>query len=549
MRRGRRLWSLGLALVCTTAAWLVPAGTSQAATTPVISIESPGDGATVQGRTMTVHGRYAETSDLKLVVDAQQTVPVTTDADNGTWSATVDISDKDGTLGLAAYGKNNQTLYTQWSSFLSVDVHNPAAAKPGVRIVSPRMSDKLHGTTLRSVIEVDSRKGVRSVQVRANGGSWQSASRVPGSPNRYAALLDVRSLTPGFAGLEARATDLSGRVGTSTSTYVSLGGATPAPRQTYDQDRAMWVWEQNSYPAVFDTAARDRLGRMMDDTTTFPGSDPVRTLYLGVDDYQGKDMLREARPQVASFIRWARGRGYHVQAVVAAGTVPPYLGVLPQYQDHAVREFQKVLDYNLSAPADARFDGVNVDIEPYILPQWKEPGSGNIPVVWLDLLEKLVHLRDASGQPLLFGPAIPSWFDSSTVCCTAVTWHGKTAPLSDHVQDLSDYVSLMDYVDHADGPGGIIARAAHEVAYARQIGKPESVVIGVETKDLTGGGDPQTVTFWEEGRTYMEAELAKVYAAYAPDEQYFAGIAMHHYQSLLVLPSVQGGGGVTYPQE
>ncbi|MGW3495996.1 hypothetical protein [Streptomyces sp. NPDC001020] len=548
MRRSRQLWCLGLALLCSAVAWLAPTGTGYAATTPVITIDSPGDGSTVDGRTLTVRGHFAETRDLKLIVDAQQSVAVTTDADSGTWSATVDVGDKDGRLGLAVYGKNIQTLYTQWSNFISVDVNNPAAATPQVRITSPGMSDKVSGTTLRTSLAVTSKNKVSSVEVRTNGGTWQQARRIPGTPNGYAARLDVRSLTPGFAGIEARATDRLGHVGTSTSTYVSLGGAKPAPPRTYDQDRAMWVWEQSSYQAVFDTAARDRLGRMMDDTTTFPGSDPVRTIYLGVDRYQGKDMLRDSRPQVASFVRWARGRGYHVQAVIAGGTTPPYLGTLPQYQHYAIREFTKVLDYNLAAPSDARFDGVNVDIEPYILTQWKEPAN-NIPVVWLDLLEKLVQLRDASGQPLLFGPAIPSWFDSSTPCCTSVTWHGKTAPLSDHVQDLSDYVALMDYVDHADGTGGIIARAAHEVAYARQIRKPKSVVIGVETKDLTGTGDPQSVTFWQEGRTYMEAELDKVYAAYAPDETYFAGIAMHHYQNLLIFPSVQGGGGITYPQD
>ena len=546
MRRSRRPWALALSVLCAGTAWLAPAGSAHAAETPMISIDSPADHATVDGHTLTVSGRYAETGDLKLVVDAQRTVPVTTDAAAGTWTATVDVGDQDGTVGLAVYGKNLQTLYSKWSNLVSVDVHNPAAAKPAVRIVSPDMSDRLTGATVPVVVEATPGSGLRGVEVRANGRAWRTAHPVPGSPNRYLARLDLRALSPGFAGLEARATDRRGHVGTSTTTYVSLGGAKPAARRTYDQNRAMWVWEQNSYPVVFDTAARDRLGRMMDDTTTFPGSDPVRTLYLGVAASQGKDMLRDSRPQVASFVRWARGRGYHVQAVVAGGTTPPNLGALPPYQHYAISEFEKVLDYNLAVPADARFDGVNVDIEPYSLAPWSD-ASSNLQVVYLDLLEQLVRLRDASGEPLLFGPAIPSWFDTSTPCCTAVTWHGRTAPLSDHVQDLSDYVSLMDYVDHADN-GGIIARAAHEVAYARQIDKPESVVIGVETKDLTGGGDPPSVTFWEEGRTYMEAELAKVYAAYAPDETYFAGIAMHHYGNLLIFPSVQGGGGVTYPQ-
>lgn len=252
-------------------------------------------------------------------------------------------------------------------------------------------------------------------------------------------------------------------------------------------------------------------------------------------------MLRDSRHQVASFVRWARGRGYHVQAVIAGGTNPPYLGVLPQYQHLAIGEFTKVLDYNRAVPDNARFDGVNVDIEPYLLPEWKEPGT-TLPTIWLDLLAKFVHLRDVSGQRLLVGPAIPFWFDSSD-CCTAITWHGKTAPLSDHAQDLTDYVALMDYTETA---AGIISRAEHEIAYAAAIGKPRSVVIGVESKDLSGTSDPETVTFYEEGRTYMEAELDKVYSALGGTPA-FAGIAMHHYGGLLLLPSVWGEGGVYYP--
>lgn len=486
---------------------------------PAITIEAPADSA----GSVTVRGRYEQVSGIQLVVDAQRVVPVAMDAANGTWSATFDLRDLDGTVGLAAYGKNLQTLYNQWSAFVSVNVHNPRAAKPQVAITSPALGSAVEGSRFETTIAVSSRRPVRRVEARVNGGAWRTASRVA---DGYRVQLGAAK---GFAGIEARAVDVTGQVGSSASTYVAVGGAVRPVQQRYSQDRAMWVWEQDSYPAVFDRAARDKLGRFMD-----VGPDPVRTLYLGVAAYQGRDMLRDSRSQVAAFVRWARGRGYHVQAVIAGGTVPPYLGALPQYQHIAVSEFTKVLDYNLAVPADARFDGVNVDIEPYLLPQWKEPGT-TLPTVWLDLLQEFMQLRDASGQQLLVGPAIPFWFDSSD-CCTAITWHGKTAPLSDHVQDLTDYVALMDYTDTASG---IIARASHEIAY----GGSESVVIGVESKDLSGTGDPETVTFFEEGRVYMESELAKVYAA--ETSAAFAGIAMHHYGSLLVLPHIPVGRRVS----
>jgi hypothetical protein len=490
---------------------------------PEITIDSPTDGAGADAGGVTVRGHYTQVSDIQLVVDAQRTVPATMDAATGTWTATVSLKDSDGTVGIAAYGKNLETLYNQWSAFIAVAVHNPRASKPAVAITSPAMGAALGGSRITTTIAVSSRRPVRRVEARVNGGAWQTAQRAGGS---YRVQFESKK---GFAGIEARAIDVTGQVGTSASTYAAVGGAVRPVQERYNQDRAMWLWEQNSYPAVFDRTARDQLGRFMDDTTTY-GSDPIRTLYVGVAAYEGRDMLEDSRSQVAAFVRWARGRGYHVQAVISGGTVPPYLGALPQYQDRAVSEFTKVLDYNLAVPADARFDGVNVDIEPYLLPQWKAAGT-TLPTQWLDLLEKFMQLRDASGERLLVGPAIPFWFDSSD-CCTAITWHGRTAPLSDHVQDLTDYVSLMDYTDTATG---IIARADHEVAYAATIGKPGSVVIGIETKDLSGTGDPESVTFYEEGRAYLESELDKVYAAEAIAPG-FAGIAMHHYGSLLVLP-------------
>ena len=83
------------------------------------------------------------------------------------------------------------------------------------------------------------------------------------------------------------------------------------------------------------------------------------------------------------------------------------------------------------------------------------------------------------------------------------------------------------------------------MAYANTIGKPKSVVIGVETKDIADGGDPETISFHEEGRTYMEQELNKVYDAFLNDSA-FGGIALHHYSSIVDFPSEWGPGGYAW---
>ena len=166
----------------------------------------------------------------------------------------------------------------------------------------------------------------------------------------------------------------------------------------------MWIWERASYEAVFDEDARDRLAAVMDDTETFD-SDPIRTIYLGVGAYGDADMLRDSRDEVADFDDMGARSRIPRPGDRGGGTQPPYLGALEQFEHFAVAEFEKVLDYNLAVSEDARFDGINVDIEPYILSEWKVPGN-DLPNRWLETLETLIERRDASGLPVLVGPAI-----------------------------------------------------------------------------------------------------------------------------------------------
>ncbi len=60
-------------------------------------------------------------------------------------------------------------------------------------------------------------------------------------------------------------------------------------------------------------------------------------------------------------------------------------------------------------------------------------------------------------------------------------------------------------------------------------------VIGVETVKA-GPGVPDKVTFADEGRTFMEDELATVAGHYGATDG-FGGIAVHHYGSYSTMTS------------
>jgi len=114
---------------------------------------------------------------------------------------------------------------------------------------------------------------------------------------------------------------------------------------------------------------------------------------------------------------------------------------------------------------------------------------------------------------------IPFWYETVTI-----TYAGAAKELYKHILDAMDYVTLMDYRDYAEGADGIIQNGANEIAYGRTLGK--KVVLGVETYDVPG--DPEYVTFYQEGEAFMNAELAKVNAYYAASPNY-AGYAVHYY--------------------
>lgn len=505
-----------------------------------LTLDVPPGGYVSSGGVLEITGTYTGLYDIRLYVDGTgqfETVLDDPDGDDsGRWSYALDTSRYNGSIGLVVRGLDTSTRYGVWSEPVNVEVNNPAGAAPEVTITGPAEGGSLNGQ-VKITVQTESAAPVSLVQVRVNRGPWKQAER---SGSQYAYKWD----TAGFGGrtvsLEARATNAPGRYGYSPTVYARVGKVTPeAPAALPKQDRAMWIWEPESYSLLLNPGSRAVLEDFVTDTQTF-GSEPVRTLYLAVGSYAGYRALEEQEDELRSFMRWAHARDLSVHALVAGGTSPPYMGAYERYHHHAVREMEQILNYNLSVPEEERFDGINVDIEPYISPDFKHPGKF-LQKEYLSGLQKMIERREAAGIRLPFGPAVPKWYDSSEQGAD-IEWNGSVKWLSEHIQDISDYISIMDYRDSAEGSAGIIAGAAGELAYAERIGKPNSVVIGVETLDIANSGDPETITFREEGRTHMEAELGKVYAA-SGQSGAFGGIAVHHYDSYRALPSYWGPGG------
>ncbi|WP_440394293.1 Ig-like domain-containing protein [Paenibacillus sp. SAF-054] len=540
-----------------------------------ITIQNPDANAPLEPGIVHVTGTFSGVYDIALAVNGELWVEARMedpDADGtGTWSTDVDLTSYDGPVEIIARGVDSVTRYAAWSPFLNLEVNNPAANTPVVRINSPSEQETWYGVVPVKV-EVSAKNDIAAVEVRINGGAWQEAGPSDGT---YTFIWDTKPYGGRICSLEARARDVNGNTGFSRSLYarvVKKPGVTPESGMTSEeipaqdltdsmsanteqgmdiktdlqesnnQGRAIWIWENESYPLVLNPGSRTVLDAMASDTETF-GQDLIKTFYLAVGRYNGIRMLEDKRPEVRDFIDWAHKRGYRVQALIAGGTMPPYFGAYSRYETQALSEFEQILNYNLSSKPKERFDAVNIDTEPYSLPDFKS-GKPSVQVQYLDMLKKLMERKQASGLTLQVGAAIPRWYDSS-IDASEIPWNGTVKWLSQHIQDTVDYISIMDYRDQAEGGAGIIQQALGEMEYANTIGKPHSVLIGVETKDIADGGDPETITFNDEGRLYMEAELDKVSEAFAGNTA-FGGIALHHYTTVRSLPSKWGPGAVRW---
>lgn len=538
--QAKRLTAVMLVLSLTLSGWLIEVPVASAAAS--ITIDSPENGAVITGGTIRISGTYSGLYDIKLFINGTRQVDAATydptGTDSGTWHYDLDTSGYSGKVQLRARGLDTSTRYGIWSQDMYIIVSNSAAEAPIVTIVSPLEKTPLGGVVPIQV-QVQSAASIHEVELRINGGTWQQAEL---DNELYTLSWDTSSFSNEIVSIEARAVNEHGTEGRSLTTYAQIGEGLYESISVNSQDRSMWIWEAASYNMLLNPGSRNVLLEMAKDTETFQ-SEPVKVLYFAVGPFGGMDVMEDRPDLLRDFIAWAHGHGFEVQACIAGGTSPPYMGAYRAFHDVAIRHFEQVLNYNLSSAGNERFDGVNVDIEPYISPDFADE-SKFLQVEYLELIDKMIERRDASGLDLTFGPAIPRWYDSSDRA-KDITFKGETKWLSEHIQDMVDYISIMNYRDQAEGSVGIIQQAQGEIDYANLIGKPNSVVIGVETLDIANSGDPETITFREEGRAYMESELDKVYAAF-DNTPSFGGIAMHHYDSIRWLPSHWGPDGTLW---
>ncbi len=275
--------------------------------------------------------------------------------------------------------------------------------------------------------------------------------------------------------------------------------------------RAIWTWEGESY-AMLESEGMAAQG------IAFLKAKSIATVYLYADAWRGRNLIVSQPERYRRLLRRLHASGLKVYALLGSGYLHTERYVLPDHRDEAVAMLQRVLDYNKAAAPDERFDGINLDIEPHILAAWPARKM-ELLAGFLDMSDALMRVKARSGQALPVGPAIPFWLDG-----IQLEWHGRRKPVNQHVQDIYDYVALMDYRDHADGGDGLVSHAMDELAYGETIGRP--VLIGIETMP----NELKKVSFNHLGEADLERELAATSRSVGGMRS-FGGFVVHHYAS------------------
>ena len=268
---------------------------------------------------------------------------------------------------------------------------------------------------------------------------------------------------------------------------VQASGDTP-------DTRATWLW--NPWMLVEDEAA----------VLAFLENKNVNKVYVQIDRDIPKNTYR-------SFITQAHARGI---AVFALDGAPSW--VAPKGYTNQNMLMNWLGNYQSGSTEQADFDGIHLDVEPYLYSGWNSNRAATVKS-YQSLLQRAAVSSAQLNLPL--EADMPFWFDEIPYNNTF-----GNGLLAEWVIANTDGVTLMAYRDSAPM---IIEIVKNEIAMAEKYGK--HVVVGVET-GVTDEGS--IITFAEEGEAFMNLQLAEVAAHYSAYPAY-EGIAIHHVGSWMTL--------------
>jgi hypothetical protein len=256
-----------------------------------------------------------------------------------------------------------------------------------------------------------------------------------------------------------------------------------------------WMW--NPY----------EIGNDKDNTLKQLTDHSVNRVYLFIDPSYPAGYYR-------SFIKDARSKGIEVRAMSGA---PNW--VLPEYNKKMYEFIYWVTQYNNSSQPEERFSGIQLDVEPYVLPQWRQD-SDTVIGQWMDTVSGFAQEVKSEDASLTVGIDMPIWLDTINVR----DGYGGRIALYDWLMRHVDQVTLMAYRDNAKD---IMDSVQNEIATADRLGV--QVLVAVDSVNTGDAG-----TFYGKGQASMLNELNTVISSMGSHTS-FKGYSVHEWDSWLKL--------------
>lgn len=252
------------------------------------------------------------------------------------------------------------------------------------------------------------------------------------------------------------------REATSVVRVENPAGATKPGVSARNIHRAMWAWNT----ALLSRAAHKEA---MDQFFSFCTANHIGTVYLAVEFDQGtKGGVPHFEVRVAEGYREFLARAHQLSLQVEGLAGTPEWAVRENHPV-ALAAVDAIVEFNRSSSPSARFDGIHYDVEPYVLVGHFDPQlRTEILTDFIEMVSRCASRARSKGG-LRFSCDVPAWFypggglERERV---VVTFQGEAKPVGEHITDLLESVTIMDYTNEADGAGGIISRGLPALAYA-----------------------------------------------------------------------------------
>lgn len=197
--------------------------------------------------------------------------------------------------------------------------------------------------------------------------------------------------------------------------------------------RASWVWQASDWQTRPDAVLAQAQVHGVD------------TLYLTIPLAENK--VRDPA-RLAAFVRRAGACGVRVWAVDGDPNM-----ARPAQRAATLARAKAYASFNKSVPPDARLQGVQFDVEPYLL-----PGYALAEPAWeqryLELVKNLHHSLNERESPMALEMVVPFWWASKPALLdTLAPWVASLAVM-DYRTDLEDiYRFAVPFLDWADRHG------------------------------------------------------------------------------------------------